>query len=135
MITGIALSDSSCPWPIPVLLEIVVESLERCEDRPQCSNSSDTFFTTAGSALKTRRGLALENLALRQQLALPERERQRLHLTDRDRLFWVWLSRIWADSHPRDTPEMPGTLSEMPGTFIETVSRQQVATHGGAPQG
>ena len=47
------------------------------------------------------RQLALENLALRQQLAVYKRtvSRPRLHRTDR--LFWVWLARVWAGwRHP-----------------------------------
>ena len=56
-----------------------------------------TLFTTAGSALKSRRDLAMENLALRQQLAILKRERPRPQLTDPDRLFWVLLSKIWTD--------------------------------------
>lgn len=50
------------------------------------------FFT---SNFKERRDLALENLALRQQLAVLKRERKRPAIKNRDRLFWVWLSRIW----------------------------------------
>jgi len=56
-----------------------------------------TLFTTVGSALKSRRDLAMENLALRQQLAILKRERRRPRLTNRDRLFWVLLSKIWTD--------------------------------------
>ena len=39
--------------------------------------------------------LALENLALRQQLAVLKRRWPRPRLRNADRLFWVWLSRIW----------------------------------------
>ncbi len=39
--------------------------------------------------------LALENLALRQQLAVMKRQRERPRLRRADRWFWVWLSRIW----------------------------------------
>ncbi len=49
------------------------------------------------SALRTQRGLAVENLALRQQLAVMKRRHPRTRLTDSDRLFWVALSRVWAD--------------------------------------
>ena len=42
------------------------------------------------------RQLALENLALRQQLAVYKRTAKRPKLSTRDRLFWVWLSRVWA---------------------------------------
>ena len=40
--------------------------------------------------------LALENLALRQQLAVYKRTATRPKLRQRDRCFWVWLSRVWA---------------------------------------
>jgi hypothetical protein len=41
------------------------------------------------------RQLALENLALRQQLAVYKRETTRPRLRPSDRLLWVWLSRVW----------------------------------------
>jgi transposase InsO family protein len=46
--------------------------------------------------LKERRDLALENLALRQQLAVMKRSQARLKIKQRDRLFWIWLSRTWS---------------------------------------
>jgi putative transposase len=39
--------------------------------------------------------LAFENLALRQQLAVCRQSVKRPKLRPRDRLFWVWLSRLW----------------------------------------
>ena len=39
--------------------------------------------------------LAAENLALRQQLAILEQKAKRPRLRQRDRIFWVWLSRLW----------------------------------------
>jgi putative transposase len=42
------------------------------------------------------RQLALENLALRQQLAVYRRTVTRPKLRTTDRLFWVWLARVWA---------------------------------------
>jgi len=44
---------------------------------------------------KQRRELVLENLALRQQLAVFYRNHKRSRLRGMDRLFWVWISRIW----------------------------------------
>lgn len=41
------------------------------------------------------RQLALENLALRQQLAIYKRTAARPKLRRSDRLFWVWLSKAW----------------------------------------
>jgi len=48
------------------------------------------------SAFSRHRDLALENLALRQQLAIFKRRHPRPSLRPTDRIFWVWLSRIWA---------------------------------------
>jgi putative transposase len=49
------------------------------------------------SILKERCDLALENLALRQQLAVLKRSGKRLVIKKKDRVFWVWLSQIWRE--------------------------------------
>jgi putative transposase len=41
--------------------------------------------------------VALENAALRQQLAILTRNRPRRKLRDRDRLFWIFLMKIWKE--------------------------------------
>ena len=56
-----------------------------------------SFLCSLISAFQTRRGLALENLALRQQLAVLHRSVKRPRLSDVDRGFWVLLRRIWTD--------------------------------------
>jgi len=59
------------------------------------------LFRTLFSALRSRRALALENLALRHQLDVLQRNAKRPRLTNRDRTLWVILSRVWADwRHP-----------------------------------
>src|SRR6266436_8020606 len=50
----------------------------------------------ARAAFRTRADLALENLALRQQLALLRHHSKRPRFGGLDRAFWVWLSRRWA---------------------------------------
>src|SRR5262245_40194134 len=50
---------------------------------------------TLRSSVRTPRELALENLALRQQLAVWKARRPRPRLTETDRIFWVLLSRLW----------------------------------------
>jgi putative transposase len=50
---------------------------------------------TLRSAVRTHRELALENLALRQQLAVCKARQPRPRLTAIDRIFWVLLSRLW----------------------------------------
>ena len=49
------------------------------------------------SSARERRDLALENLALRQQLAILKAKKARPRLTRADRLFWLFLSKHWAD--------------------------------------
>ena len=49
----------------------------------------------ARACLTPRASLAAENLALRQQLIVLRRSVKRPKVRDRDRLFWVVLSRLW----------------------------------------
>ena len=42
-----------------------------------------------------RAAAAAENLALRQQVAVFKQSVKRPRLRPRDRVFWVWLSRLW----------------------------------------
>ena len=44
---------------------------------------------------KPRGELVLENLALRQQLAVFKIQRKRPTLRNRDRMFWIALKRLW----------------------------------------
>ncbi len=48
-----------------------------------------------GSFFKGKRALVLENLALRQQLAVYKRVQKRPRLGSTDRAFWVWLFKNW----------------------------------------
>jgi hypothetical protein len=45
--------------------------------------------------LRSRAALAAENLVLRQQVAVLQRSVKLPRLHRRDRIFWVWLSRLW----------------------------------------
>ncbi len=47
--------------------------------------------------LVSRSGLVIENLALRQQIAVYKQSVKRPKLRPRDRVFWVWLSRLWSN--------------------------------------
>ena len=47
------------------------------------------------SLMRTRTELAAENLALRQQLTALYRQSKRPRLKNRDRIFWVWFSRLF----------------------------------------
>jgi putative transposase len=57
------------------------------------------LLATVRSSLNSQRELVLENLALRQQLAILQRNTKRPSLTNADRAFWVALSRLWPDWH------------------------------------
>ena len=50
---------------------------------------------TLRSTIRTQRELALENLALRQQVAVWKVRQPRPQLTATDRLFWAVRSRLW----------------------------------------
>ena len=55
------------------------------------------LLATARSSLKSQRELALEKLALRQQLAILHRKTKRPKLTKADRAFWVARLRLWPE--------------------------------------
>ncbi len=60
------------------------------------------------AALRTRTDLTLENLALRQQLALLRRRSKRPQFGRLDRLLWVWLFlTIGPDGERRSTSFAP----------------------------
>ena len=53
------------------------------------------LFVTFRAILTSRAALVAENLPLRQQLAVLRASVSRPRLRPRDRVFWVWLSRLW----------------------------------------
>jgi transposase InsO family protein len=54
--------------------------------------------------------LIAENLALRQQLAIYHRTIKRPRLRRQDRVFWVWLSRLWSGWQPALLIVQPRTV-------------------------
>ena len=54
------------------------------------------WFGAALRILRDRRGLMLENLTLRQQLAVLKRKHPRPRLGPLDKLFWVLVRRLWS---------------------------------------
>ena len=55
-----------------------------------------SLFRTGTSLLKNKHELALENLALRQQLAVLKRSVKRPKLNNTDRTFWITLKKCWS---------------------------------------
>ena len=54
------------------------------------------LFVSIASFCHSSTSLRLENLALRHQLAVYKQTVPRPRLRRSDRLFWAWLSRVWA---------------------------------------
>jgi hypothetical protein len=55
------------------------------------------FFLALIRCVRSRRNLVLENLALRQQLAVFAARHARPRLAAHDRVFWVILRRFWSE--------------------------------------
>ena len=53
------------------------------------------FIATIGALFRSRVDIALEVLALRQQVAVLKRQRPRPTLTRFDRFFWTTLRQVW----------------------------------------
>ncbi len=68
------------------------------------------LLRTLASALRSRRALALEILALRHQLDVLQRNAKRPRLSNRDRILWIILSRVWTDWRQSLTLVTPDTV-------------------------
>ena len=56
------------------------------------------MLVVVSSLVKSRAALQLENIALRHQIGVLQRSaKKRLSLSHADRLFWIGLSRVWAE--------------------------------------
>ena len=55
-----------------------------------------SFLALLTLLFRSRFSLQLEILALRHQLAVYQRSKTRPRLKPTDRIFWVWLSRVWS---------------------------------------
>ena len=62
------------------------------------------------SALRSHRALDLENLALRHQLSVLQRNARRPRLKSRDRVLWIALARLWGDWRESLTIVQPETV-------------------------
>jgi hypothetical protein len=73
-------------------LAALIRTQSQFDDRPPTPP-----FPTLPVLCGSHRYLALENLALRQQLAVYKKTLRRPKLHPSDRLFWIGLSRLWAE--------------------------------------
>ena len=73
------------------LLEFAARKLQKASKFACFSNPNGCH----PSLFNNPRELTLENLALQQQLAVYKRLHPRPQLRHTDRLYWIWLSKIW----------------------------------------
>ncbi len=65
--------------------------------------------------------VALENAALRQQLAILKRNQPRPKFCDRDRLFWVFLMKIWKEWRTALVIAQPATVVSWSAASVQAV--------------
>ncbi len=68
------------------------------------------YLGTLLSAFRTQSELAIENLVLRQQLAILKSRNPRPTLSNSDRLFWVVLSHLWGNCRAALHVVQPATV-------------------------
>ena len=83
----------------------------------------------AGSAV-----LAAENLALRQQINVLQRSVKRPKLRKRDRIFWVWLSRLWPNWRSALAIVQPSTVIHWHRQGFRLYWRWKSRRKGGRPK-
>jgi transposase InsO family protein len=93
----------------------------------------DAFLVVARAAFASRSQLAVENLALRQQLAVLRRSVKRPRLQRRDRLFWSWLSRVWPEWRSAIIIVKPETVIGWHRQGFRLVWRWKSRSKGGRP--
>jgi len=86
------------------------------------------------SMLRSRRDLALENVALRHQLMVLRRQPGSLRLKDRDRLFWICLRRLWPDWRSALSLVQPATVVRWHRRGFRAYWRWKSRINGGRPR-
>ncbi len=86
------------------------------------------------SSLRTHHELALENLALRQQLGVLRRSVKRPRLSNADRVFWVLLRRWWASWDRVVTVVQPATVIRWHWAGFRRYWRWKSRCRGGRPR-
>src|SRR5713226_7703366 len=82
------------------------------------------LLASVRAAFRTRRDLALENLALRQQLALFNQRAPHPPISSIDRAFWSWLSRLFWRWKARATLGRPREESNLQLSFARASCQQ-----------
>ena len=93
-----------------------------------------TVRGSALSALRPRRDLALENLALRHQLAVLQRSSKRPQRGDADLLLWIALKRIWPKWDEVLQLVQPATVIKWHRAGFRFYWRRKIRRCGGRPR-
>jgi len=92
-----------------------------------------SLLATLRAALRSRRGLMLENLALRHQLGVLARSARRPRLQPSDRLLWIVLRRLWADWKQALVLVQPATVVRWHREGFRRFWRRRSARRPGRP--
>ena len=84
--------------------------------------------------LQSRAALAAENLALRHQVAVLQRSVKRPRVHRRDRIFWVWLSRLWRGWRSSLLVVQPETVIRWHRQGFRLYWRWKSRSRGGRPK-
>ena len=68
------------------------------------------ILSALGALFRSQRALRLENIALRHQLTIYQRNVKQQRIRPEDRIFWCWLSRHWAPWRKVLVFVQPGTV-------------------------
>src|SRR3970040_63458 len=102
---------ATCPSPIlRPAAKCLICRLRYGEDLDPMTTVLLHLFRLLPFLVGGHRQLALENLALRHQLAVYTRTVPRPRLRRTDRLFWVGLARVWAGWRPPLVMVTPDTV-------------------------
>jgi len=88
---------SLCLLKTPYDVQSLIISPSESSSRSRMLDLILALLAAARSSFKPQRELALENLALRQQLAILKRNTNRPRLTWIDRAFWATRCRVFAE--------------------------------------
>ena len=86
------------------------------------------------SAAKGRRSLALENLALRHQVAVLQRQSKKPQLKNTDRLLWLGLRRVWPGWKSSLYLVQPATVVKWHRAGFRAYWRRKSMPKGGRPR-
>ena len=92
------------------------------------------LWTLLRALLARRVNLAMENLALRQQLAILNRKIARPSLQNRDRFFWVAVSKLWPYWRPALLIVKPDTVVKWQRQGFRLYWRWKSRRKGGRPR-